>query len=117
MIPVVVGSSPISHPNEEPCKWDNDRVEMALVRSIAGVPIVAGQSELTRFGCRDLMQANAIDICNFDGGWGGGPTEWRRVANIAHAFGVKVMQYLEPQFGLLISTTKKEFTELVFYTR
>jgi L-alanine-DL-glutamate epimerase-like enolase superfamily enzyme len=63
------------------------------------------------------MQANAIDICNFDGGWGGGPTEWRRVANIAHAFGVKVMQYLEPQFGLLISTTKKEFTELVFYTR
>lgn len=88
---------------EEPCKWDNDRVEMALVRSIAGVPIAAGQSELTRFGCRDLMQANAIDICNFDGSWGGGPTEWRRVANIAHAFGVKVMQHLEPQFGLMMS--------------
>jgi len=88
---------------EEPCKWDNDRVEMALVRSIAGVPVAAGQSELTRFGCRDLMQANAIDICNFDGSWGGGPTEWRRVANIAHAFGVKVMQHLEPQFGLMMS--------------
>ena len=88
---------------EEPCKWDNDRVEMALVRSIGGVPIAAGQSELTRFGCRDLMQANAIDICNFDGSWGGGPTEWRRVANIAHAFGVKVMQHLEPQFGLMMS--------------
>lgn len=88
---------------EEPCKWDNDRVEMALVRSIAGVPIAAGQSELTRFGCRDLMQANAIDICNFDGSWGGGPTEWRRVAHIAHAFGVKVMQHLEPQFGLMMS--------------
>ncbi len=88
---------------EEPCKWDNDRAEMPLVRSISGVPITAGQSELTRFGCRDLMQANAIDICNFDGSWGGGPTEWRRVATLANCFGVKVMQHLEPQFGLMMS--------------
>ena len=88
---------------EEPCLWDNDRDEMALVRSISGVPITAGQSELTRFGCRDLMQAKAMDICNFDGSWGGGPTEWRRVATLAHTYGVKVMQHLEPQFGLMMS--------------
>ncbi len=88
---------------EEPCQWDNDREEMALVRSISGIPITAGQSELTRFGCRDLMQAKAIDICNFDGSWGGGPTEWRRVATLAHTYGVKVMQHLEPQFGLMMS--------------
>ena len=88
---------------EEPCQWDNDRDEMALVRSISGVPITAGQSELTRFGCRDLMQSKAMDICNFDGSWGGGPTEWRRVATLAHTYGVKVMQHLEPQFGLMMS--------------
>ena len=88
---------------EEPCKWDNDRAELPLVRSISGVPITAGQSELTRFGCRDLMQAKAIDICNFDGSWGGGPTEWRRVAMLANSYGVKVMQHLEPQFGLMMS--------------
>jgi len=88
---------------EEPCKWDNDRAELPLVRSISGVPITAGQSELTRFGCRDLMQAKAIDICNFDGSWGGGPTEWRRVAMLANSFGVRVMQHLEPQFGLMMS--------------
>ena len=88
---------------EEPCQWDNDRDEMALVRSISGVPITAGQSELTRFGCRDLMQAKAIDICNFDGSWGGGPTEWHRVATLAHTYGVKVIQHLEPQFGLMMS--------------
>ena len=88
---------------EEPCKWDNDRAELPLVRSISGVPITAGQSELTRFGCSDLMQAKAIDICNFDGSWGGGPTEWRRVAMLANSFGVKVMQHLEPQFGLMMS--------------
>ncbi len=88
---------------EEPCKWDNDRVEMALVRSSSGITITAGQSELTRFGCRDLMQEKAIDICNFDGSWGGGPTEWRRVATLANCFGVRVMQHLEPQFGLMMS--------------
>jgi D-arabinonate dehydratase len=87
---------------EEPCKWDNDRREMALVRAISGVPISAGQSELTRFGCRDLMIAEAIDICNFDSYWAGGPTEWRRVAALASCFNVQMMQHLEPQVGAML---------------
>lgn len=88
---------------EEPCRWDNDRADMALVRSLSGVPIAAGQSELSRFGCRDLMQAQAIDICNFDASWGAGPTEWLRVAAMATAYNVTVMQHLEPQIGLMLS--------------
>lgn len=88
---------------EEPCRWDNDRSDMAIVRTIGGVPITAGQSELSRFGCRDLMVAGAIDICNFDASWGGGPTEWLRVAGLASAFNVTVMQHLEPQIGLSMS--------------
>ncbi len=88
---------------EEPCKWENDRADMALLRSLSGVPIAAGQSELSRFGCRDLMNAQAIDICNFDASWGGGPTEWRRVAMLAMAYNVTVMQHLEPQIGLMLS--------------
>jgi len=87
---------------EEPCRWDNDRAEMAVVRAVGGVPIAAGQSELSRFGCRDLMIAGAIDICNFDASWGAGPTEWRRVAQLASAFNVTVMQHLEPQIGLMM---------------
>ncbi len=57
---------------EEPCKWDNDREDMAAPQA-TGVKISAGQSEFTRFACRDLMAAGAIDICNFDASWGGGP--------------------------------------------
>jgi D-arabinonate dehydratase len=87
---------------EEPCKWDNDRREMAAVRAITGVPISAGQSELSRFGARDLMMAGAIDICNFDASWGGGPTEWRRVAALASCFDVAMMQHLEPQIGAMM---------------
>lgn len=85
---------------EEPCRWDNDRREMSIVRSITGVPISAGQSELSRYGCRDLMIQNAIDICNFDASWGGGPSEWRRVAALASCFDVKVMQHLEAHIGI-----------------
>lgn len=88
---------------EEPCHWDNDRADMAVVRSITGIPIAAGQSELSRFGCRDLMLAGAIDICNFDASWGAGPTEWRRVAALAHAHQVRVLQHLEPHIGLMMS--------------
>ncbi|MDO9440699.1 MAG: enolase C-terminal domain-like protein [Beijerinckiaceae bacterium] len=63
-------------------------------------PLSAGQSELSRYGCRELMIQNAVDICNFDASWGGGPTEWRRVAALAACFDVKVIQHLEAQIGL-----------------
>jgi D-arabinonate dehydratase len=88
---------------EEPCRWDNDRSDMAVVRAVGGVPVAAGQSEWSRFGCRDLMTAGAIDICNFDASWGAGPTEWRRVAALASAWNVTVMQHLEPQIGLMLA--------------
>ena len=52
-------------------------------RNQTGIPICAGQSEISRSGCRDLMMSGAIDVCNFDASWGGGPTEWRRVAALA----------------------------------
>src|SRR5262245_50046047 len=87
---------------EEPCEADNDRRELAHVRAVTGVPICAGQSELTRFGCRDLMVADAIDICNFDASWGGGPSEWRRVAALASCFNVAMMQHIEPQIGMML---------------
>ncbi len=84
---------------EEPCHWENDRRAMRDVRLITGLPVTAGQSERSRSGCRDLMADGAIDICNFDASWGGGPTEWRRVAMMAMAYGVKVGHHEEPQIA------------------
>ena len=78
---------------EEPCRWDNDRADMAAVRATTKVAVSAGQSELSRYGCRDLITAGSIDICNFDASWGGGPTEWRRVATMAESFNVGVTQH------------------------
>jgi D-arabinonate dehydratase len=82
---------------EEPCRWVNDRRAMRDVRAISGIPVCAGQSEIDRNGCRDLMMDGAIDVCNFDSSWGGGPTEWRRVAALASCFDVQMAHHEEPQ--------------------
>jgi D-galactarolactone cycloisomerase len=84
---------------EEPCRWYNDRRALRDVRFITGMRVAAGQSELSRSGVRDLMMDGAIDVCNFDASWGGGPTEWRRVAGMAHAFGVEMAHHEEPQIS------------------
>lgn len=82
---------------EEPCLWDNDVVGMRDVRLATGVPVCAGQSEYSAAGCRRLIEAGAIDVCNFDSSWSGGPTEWRRAAAIAQTAQVKMAHHEEPQ--------------------
>lgn len=84
---------------EEPCKWANDRRAMRDVRTLAGVRVCAGQSEFSAAGARDLMVEGAIDFCNFDASWSGGPTEWRRAAAVATTFDVQMAHHEEPQIA------------------
>jgi D-galactarolactone cycloisomerase len=82
---------------EEPVRWQNDRRSLRDVRAIGGLPVCAGQSEYSPSGCRDLMEAGAIDICNFDASWSGGPTPWRRAAAVALTYDVRMGHHEEPQ--------------------
>ena len=82
---------------EEPCLWLNDRLSMRDVRLSTGLSVAAGQSERSRAGVRDLIVSGAIDVCNADASWIGGPTEWRRLASIAAAFEVQMAHHEEPQ--------------------
>ncbi|HXW80513.1 MAG TPA: mandelate racemase/muconate lactonizing enzyme family protein [Acidimicrobiales bacterium] len=82
---------------EEPVRWQNDRRSLRDVRAIGGIPVCAGQSEYSPSGCRDLMEAAAIDICNFDASWSGGPTQWRRAAAVALTYDVRMGHHEEPQ--------------------
>jgi L-alanine-DL-glutamate epimerase-like enolase superfamily enzyme len=43
------------------------------------------------------MDIGAIDFCNFDASWSGGPTVWRRMAAVAGTYGVAVGHHEEPQ--------------------
>jgi L-alanine-DL-glutamate epimerase-like enolase superfamily enzyme len=98
---------------EEPCRWTNDRRWMRDVRYQTGIPVCAGQSELTLHGLRDLVVDGAIDVSNFDASWAGGPTIWRKAAGLCAAFGVTMGHHEEPQVSahLLASTADHAFVE------
>jgi D-galactarolactone cycloisomerase len=98
---------------EEPVRWHNDRRALRDVRYMSGVAVCAGQSEVSASGCRDLMEAGAIDVCNFDASWSGGPTAWRRVAAIAASYDVQMGHHEEPQVSthLLASVPHGTYAE------
>lgn len=98
---------------EEPVRWDNARLSMRDVRMRADVAVAAGQSEVGRADARDLMAAGAIDVCNFDASWSGGPTEWRRVAGTAASYGIQMAHHEEPQISaqLIASVSHGTYVE------
>lgn len=98
---------------EEPVLWHNDRRDLRDVRQQGGIPVCAGQSEVSPSGCRDLMEAGAIDVCNFDASWSGGPTAWRRAAALATTYNVQMGHHEEPQVSthLLASQAHGTYAE------
>jgi L-alanine-DL-glutamate epimerase-like enolase superfamily enzyme len=95
---------------EEPCRWRNDRRSLREVRARGGIPTCAGQSEHSAAGCRDLCEAGAIDVCNFDASWSGGCTEWRRMAAVAHVYEVEVGHHEEPHVALHLLASQPHAT-------
>ena len=84
---------------EEPTRWHADFRGLRDVRMRGNVDVAAGQSEISRVGMREMMAAGAIDVCNYDASWGGGPTEWRRIAALASAFDVQLGHHEETQLA------------------
>ena len=82
---------------EEPVVWYDQLQGLARVRQHGGIPVNAGQGEISRYGCRDLIQAGAVDILNVDATIAGGVTEWRRIAGMASAMNVSMAHHEEPQ--------------------
>lgn len=99
---------------EEPVRWYNDRRWLRDVRLATGIPVTAGQSEYRWDGARDLVMSGAIDYCNYDSSWGGGPTAWRRVAAMCDLFGVKMAHHEEAQIAshLLASVHHGSYAEI-----
>jgi L-alanine-DL-glutamate epimerase-like enolase superfamily enzyme len=104
---------------EEPTRWHTDFRGLRDVRLRGNIPVAAGQSEISRVGMRELMVNGAIDVSNYDASWGGGPTEWRRVAALAASFDVQVGHHEEAQIGahLLASVPHSTYVEAFSPTR
>lgn len=82
---------------EEPVIWYDQLEGLARVRQQGGIPVNAGQGEISRYGCRDLIRAGAVDILNVDATIAGGVTEWRRIAGMASAMNISMAHHEEPQ--------------------
>jgi L-alanine-DL-glutamate epimerase-like enolase superfamily enzyme len=104
---------------EEPTRWHADWRGLRDVRNRGNVNVAAGQSEISRVGMREMFVNGAVDVCNFDASWGGGPTEWRRVAALALAFDVELGHHEEGQVAahLLASVPNGTFVEAFSPTR
>jgi D-galactarolactone cycloisomerase len=99
---------------EEPCIWTNDRRDLRDVRARGGIPVCAGQSEYSPAGCRDMMEAGALDVCNFDASWTGGYTSWKRLAAVSQLYSVELAHHEEPQVAshLLASQPNGTYVEV-----
>lgn len=84
---------------EEPVRWYDQIEGNARVRAV-GIPVNAGQGEISRHGCRDLVVRGAVDILNVDVTIAAGITEWRRIAGMASCHGVAMAHHEEPQVAL-----------------
>ena len=69
---------------EEPLLPDQLR-EYAVLRRESPVPIAAGEHETTRYGFAQIIEAEALDIIQFDIGRVGGFSEARKVCVLAQA--------------------------------
>ena len=84
---------------EEPVEPD-DFEGCAEVRQALDIPIVAGENEFTRWGCRDLITAGSADILNLDTVKAGGITEYRKIAALASAFHIPVAPHGSPHMAV-----------------
>ena len=69
---------------EEPCRWEDDRRGSSILKQniCTSIPISGGESEITSFGCRSLLEERGVDILQFDVTMYGGFTEGRKLMSL-----------------------------------
>ena len=77
---------------EEPVIPD-DIAGYAALKALGRIPIAGGEHEFTSYGFRDLLEARAVDVIQFDTNRVGGITQARKVAALAESFSVPVVPH------------------------
>jgi L-alanine-DL-glutamate epimerase-like enolase superfamily enzyme len=91
---------------EEPVE-PHDFEGCAEVKQNVDIPVVAGENEFTRWGCRDLIVNRSADILNLDTVKAGGITEYRKIDALASAFHIPVAPHGSPHMAVhLLAATK-----------
>src|SRR5262245_66396352 len=75
---------------EEPVRWVDDHRELKLLSRRTRIPISAGESEVTGYACRSLIEDQAIRILQFDCTMFGGFTTGRKAPSLGGRHHVEV---------------------------
>jgi L-alanine-DL-glutamate epimerase-like enolase superfamily enzyme len=99
---------------EEPLCWYDQIEGMKRLRQRTSIPIVAGQGEISSWGCRDLILNGCVDMLNVDATIAGGITEWRKIASFANLMNINMGHHEEPQVALhlLAAIPNGKFVEI-----
>ena len=81
---------------EEPLHWYDDVEPLKRLKLNTRIPLASGESEITRWGARRLMETEAIDFLQFDANAHGGITEWRKLAGMASMMHIWMAPHHEP---------------------
>ena len=75
---------------EEPIRWEDDRRGLKLLSQKTRIPLSGGESEITSYGCRAMLEEQAIQILQFDCTMMGGFTEGRKLTALCELNHVQV---------------------------
>jgi L-alanine-DL-glutamate epimerase-like enolase superfamily enzyme len=81
---------------EEPLHWYDDFEPFKQIKLNTRIPLASGESEITRWGARRLMDTGAIDFMQFDANAHAGITEWRKIAGMASMCHIRMAPHHEP---------------------
>ncbi len=89
---------------EEPVPY-HDLSGHAEIRSAIPMPLASGETEYTRYGMRDMIQARSADILMPDLQRIGGLTEFRRAGALAAAFDIPVSSHIFTEHSLCVAAS------------
>ena len=64
------------------------------VKSATSIPVAGGETEYTRFGFREVIRRGAMDYLQPDTCAAGGLSECKKIADMANAFGVRIVPHV-----------------------
>jgi L-alanine-DL-glutamate epimerase-like enolase superfamily enzyme len=95
---------------EEPLHWYDDVEALRRLKLNTRIPLASGESEITRWGARRLIETSAIDFLQFDAHAHGGITEWRKIAGMASMEHLWLAPHHEPVLhGHLLASVPNGF--------
>jgi L-alanine-DL-glutamate epimerase-like enolase superfamily enzyme len=65
---------------EEPVRWEDDKRNLKLLSKQTEIPLSGGESEVTIYGCRSMIEEYAIQILQFDCTMFGGFTNGKKLS-------------------------------------